>query len=69
MADGYGSQDPDGNWDGLVGELVNRYKGIDFDQNLHHMESPNPNYVFNYSNLTFVCHVFQILNKYLELYR
>ena len=24
MADGYGSQDPDGNWDGLVGELVNR---------------------------------------------
>ena len=22
--DGYGSQDEDGNWDGLVGELVNR---------------------------------------------
>ena len=38
MADGYGSQDEDGNWDGLVGELVNRYTietlhmkhGIDF---------------------------------------
>ena len=24
IADGYGSQDKDGNWDGLVGELVNR---------------------------------------------
>lgn len=24
MADGYGAQDEDGNWNGLVGELVNR---------------------------------------------
>ena len=26
MADGYGAQDEDGNWNGLVGELVNRLK-------------------------------------------
>ena len=24
MADGYGKQDNDGNWNGLVGEIVNR---------------------------------------------
>ena len=26
IADGYGTQDDAGNWNGLVGELVNRYK-------------------------------------------